>query len=295
MGVILFSEGQVPIALEALSDDPLFKNTMYFGHTREKQSEKIIRGFGVRKYPTLIAFEVLNDNLEILPVEMQGDIYNYTALQKFLKEQLNSYYSRAPKLEQEDIEEEEIEVFTSSRFSKCTDGQTSCVMFIYNQEKFGKISKDHIRMMKKMSVEFRRKSVPLIFGWLDGGCYPDVLEKIGLTTADLPTMILYSNNNQSVGKLDGELSYEKAREKVVDLLVQGAKDSLDTPAEGFNISDRKCKQFRTDIGSAGTDAERKEIIANFQKKEQERASNSSDEGSGKKDKKKKKKKSKSDL
>ena len=294
MGVLLFSESQIPLSFVALSDDPQFKNVMNFARTVEKENGQLIRGFGVSHYPSLVAFEVLDDQLKVLPVQMTGDIFNYIAVQRFLQERLNSYYERVPEILQDDIEEEEIEMFSSSRFtSQCAPGDKSCVIFIYDQEKFGKIGRDYVRAMKKLSVEFRRKGVPLAFGWLDGGCYPDVLEKFGVSAGDLPTMVLYSHKQQQIGKLDKELTYENAREQVVNLLVQGS-DYFQTSAEGVNISDRKCKAFRKEIASAGTDAARQEVIASFQKKEEEAASNP-DESTGKKDKKKKKKRSKGDL
>lgn len=148
--------------------------------------------------------------------------------------------------------------------------------------------------MKKLKLEYRRKSAPLVFGWMDGGCYPDFIDKFGVSQLDLPTMILYSGKNHPIEELSGELSYESAREKLISQLVND-KEYLEVEAEGISLYNRNCKAFRKEIASAETDTARQEVIANFQKKEEDKYSG--DDGSGKKDKKKKKRKSmsRSDL
>ena len=107
--------------------------------------------FHVTRYPSLVSFEVVDNDLRIQPTEMQGDIYDFSDVEQFLFQRLHDYYQRDLIIAREIMEEEDIDIFTGS----CAAGH--CGIFIFNAEKFGKIGKEDVKMMKEVAVEFRRK------------------------------------------------------------------------------------------------------------------------------------------
>lgn len=117
LGVLLIHEAPCPLAVQALSDDPVFRDTLVFGQTKETKDQKMLAAFGVRRLPALVTFEVVTDDLKVLPRQMDGDFYDYGSTEKFLALQLNAYYQREIQISQEELEEEEIDHFTASSFT----------------------------------------------------------------------------------------------------------------------------------------------------------------------------------
>ena len=116
-------------------------------------------------------------------------------------------------------------------------------------------------MMKQLSFEFRTKQVPIVFGWLDGGCYPDILEKIGLSESALPSMALYAHSKQQVSTTSGDMTLETTRELVLKLLVGQAE--FNPVTGGLELAKRSCKAFRKEFEAAGTDDERASVLSKF--------------------------------